>query len=123
MPSASASAPGGLTLLACVTGNNRVAAAQGCRTVPGSGGRADEAGLKGVTALAGGGSGPALYGIGSENSAITQLVPGGSATQLVFAACLTGNTFIERSCPAVPGGLRQRRPGADRRADRGGDQP
>lgn len=101
--SASASPRGGLTLLGCVSGNNRVATAQGCRTVPGSGGRADEAGLKGVTALAGGGTEPALYAIGGENSAITQLVPGGSPSRLAFAACLTGNTFIERSCPAVPG--------------------
>src|SRR5262245_32415226 len=73
--SASASPRRGVTLLGCVTGNNRVARAQGCRTVAGSGGRADDAGLKGVTALAGGGSGPALYGIGSDNSAISQLVP------------------------------------------------
>jgi 6-phosphogluconolactonase (cycloisomerase 2 family) len=101
--SASASPRGGLTLLGCVSGNNRVARAQGCRTVPGSGGRADDAGLKGVTALAGGDSGPALYGIGGENSAITQLVSGGSPGRLRFAACLTGDTFIERSCPAVPG--------------------
>jgi 6-phosphogluconolactonase (cycloisomerase 2 family) len=101
--SAFASPRRGVTLLGCVTGNNRVARAQGCHTVPGSGGRADEAGLKGVTALAGGGSGPALYGIGNENSAISQLVPGGSPGRLTFAACLTGNTFIERSCPAVPG--------------------
>jgi hypothetical protein len=56
-----------------------------------------------VTALAGGGSGPSLYGIGSENSAISQLVPSGSPSRLAFAACLTGDTFIERSCPAVPG--------------------
>lgn len=101
--SASASPRGGLTLLGCVTGNNRVARAQGCRTVPGSGGRADDAGLKGVAALAGGGAGPALYAIGSENSAINQLVPGGSPSRLAFAACLTGDTFIERSCPTVPG--------------------
>jgi len=100
--STSAASRDGLTLLGCVTGNNRVAAAQGCSTVPGSGGRADDAGLKGVTALAGG-AGAALYAIGSENSAITQLVPGGSAGRLTFAACLTGNTFIDRSCPAVPG--------------------
>ena len=101
--SASASSSGDLALLGCVSGNNRVARAQGCRTTPGSGGRADEAGLKGLTALAGGGSAPALYAIGSENSAITQLVSGGSSSRLAFAACLTGNTFIERSCPAVPG--------------------
>lgn len=102
-PSASASPRSGPALLGCVSGNNLVAAAQGCRTVPGSGGRADDAGLKGVTALAGGGPEPALYAIGNENSAITQLVPGGSPGRLAFAACLTGNTFIERSCPAVPG--------------------
>ena len=80
---APASARPGLTLLGCVTGNNRVAAAQGCSKVSGSGGRADDAGLKGVTALAGGGAGPALYAIGSENSAITQLVRGGSSTRPV----------------------------------------
>ena len=91
------------TLLGCVSGNNRVAAAQGCATVPGSGGRGDDAGLKGVVALAGGGTTSSLYAIGSENSAITQLVAGGSPGRLRFAACLTGNTFIERSCPAVPG--------------------
>jgi 6-phosphogluconolactonase (cycloisomerase 2 family) len=102
-PSALGSPRGGLTLLGCVTGNNRVARSQGCGTVPGSGGRADDAGLKGVVALAGGGAGPALYAIGSENSAITQLVPHGSPGGLAFAACLTGNTFVERSCPAVPG--------------------
>ncbi|HEV7400517.1 MAG TPA: hypothetical protein VGN84_09645 [Solirubrobacterales bacterium] len=101
--SASAAPRGGPALLGCVTGNNRVARAQRCRTVSGSGGRADDAGLKGVTALAGGGSGPSLYGIGSENSAISQLVPSGSPSRLAFAACLTGDTFIERSCPAVPG--------------------
>lgn len=101
--SASAAPRGAPTVLGCVTGNNRVASADGCRTVPGSDGRADDAGLKGVTALAGGAAGPALYAIGSENSAITQLVPGGSPGQLAFGACLTGNTFIERSCPAVPG--------------------
>ena len=28
---------------------------------------------------------------------------GSSPGRLSFAACLTGNTFIERSCPAVPG--------------------
>lgn len=91
------------TLLGCVSGNNRVAQAQGCTTVPGSGGRADEAGLEGVVALAGGGTTSSLYAIGSENSAITQLVRGSSAGKLDFAACLTGNTFIERSCPPVPG--------------------
>jgi DNA-binding beta-propeller fold protein YncE len=90
------------TLLGCVSGNNRVAAAQGCSTEPGSGGRADRAGLKGVVALAGGGTTTSLYAIGSENSAITQLVAGSSG-RLKFAACLTGNTFIERSCPPVPG--------------------
>jgi 6-phosphogluconolactonase (cycloisomerase 2 family) len=100
---ASAAPRGGLALLGCVTGNNRVAAAQGCRTVPGSGGRADDAGLKGVTALAGGGTGSALYAVGGENSAITQLVHGGSPGRLAFAACLTGNTFVEPSCRAVPG--------------------
>ncbi|MGV1047758.1 MAG: lactonase family protein [Solirubrobacterales bacterium] len=100
---ASASRAGAPTLLGCVTGNNRVAAAQGCGTVPGSGGRADDAGMNGVTALAGGGSGPALYAIGNENSAITQLLTRGSAGRLAFAACFTGNAFIERSCPAVPG--------------------
>lgn len=103
VPSAFAAPRGGLTLLGCVTGNNRVAGAQGCRTVPGSGGRADHAGLKVVTALAGGGTGPALYAIGNENSAITQLVRGGSPSRLAFAACLTGNTFVEPACPAVPG--------------------
>jgi DNA-binding beta-propeller fold protein YncE len=92
----------GLALLGCVSGNNRVAKAQGCRTVPGSGGRADDAGLKEVTALAGGGSGAALYATGGGNSAITQLVPAGSPSRLAFAACFTGNTFV-RSCPAVPG--------------------
>jgi DNA-binding beta-propeller fold protein YncE len=91
------------TLLGCVSGNNRVAQAQGCSTVPGSGGRGDEAGLKGVVALAGGGTATSLYAIGSENSAITQLVAGNSPGRLKFAACFTGNTFIERSCPAVPG--------------------
>jgi hypothetical protein len=91
------------TLLGCVSGNNRVAQAQGCSTVPGSGGRADDAGLEGVVALAGGGTASSLYAIGSENSAITQLVAGNSPGRLTFAACLTGNTFIERSCPAVPG--------------------
>lgn len=101
--SASASPHGALTLLGCVTGNNRVAGSQGCRTVPGSGGRADDAGLKGVAALAGGGTGPALYAIGSDNSAITQIVRAGSPSRLAFAACMTGNTFVERSCPAVPG--------------------
>jgi hypothetical protein len=90
------------TLLGCVTGNNRVARAHDCRTVPGSGGRADEAGMKGLLALAGDGT-PALYAIGSENSAITQLVPRGSPARLAFAACFTGDSFIERSCPAVPG--------------------
>jgi DNA-binding beta-propeller fold protein YncE len=90
------------TLLGCVSANNRVAAAQGCSTTPGSGGRADEAGMKGVVALAGGGGTASLYAIGSENSAITQLVAGGSG-RLKFAACLTGDTFIERSCPPVPG--------------------
>jgi 6-phosphogluconolactonase (cycloisomerase 2 family) len=101
-PGASASPQAGLTLLGCVSANNRVAAAQGCGKVPGSGGRADEAGMKGLAALAGGGDGPALYAIGSENSAITELVRRGP-NRLAFAACLTGNTFIERSCPAVPG--------------------
>jgi DNA-binding beta-propeller fold protein YncE len=91
------------TLLGCVSGNNRVAQAQGCSTVPGSGGRADEAGLKGVVALAGGGTTTSLYAIGSENSAITQLVAGDPPGRLRFAACFTGDTFIERSCPAVPG--------------------
>ena len=62
-----------------------------------------EAGLKGVVALAGGGTAGSLYAIGSENSAITQLVRGTSPGKLDFAACLTGNTFIERSCPPVPG--------------------
>jgi DNA-binding beta-propeller fold protein YncE len=100
---ASAAPRGGLTLLGCVSGNNRVAKAQGCGTVPGSGGRADDAGLNGVTALAGGASAKALYAIGGENSAITQLATGGSPGRLAFAACFTGNTFIERSCPAVPG--------------------
>jgi hypothetical protein len=92
-----------LTLLGCVSGNNRVAASQGCNTVPGSGGRATDAGLEGVVALAGGGTASSLYAIGSENGAITQLVAGNPPGQLSFAACLTGNTFIERSCPAVPG--------------------
>jgi 6-phosphogluconolactonase (cycloisomerase 2 family) len=100
---APASSGPGLSLLGCSTGNNRVASAQGCSKVSGSGGRADEAGLKGVTALAGGGAGPALYAIGNENSAITELVREGSSGRLRFAACLTGNTFIERSCPAAPG--------------------
>jgi 6-phosphogluconolactonase (cycloisomerase 2 family) len=102
-PSAPAAPRLDLTSLGCVTGNNLVARAQGCRTVPGSGGRAEDSGLFGVAALAGGGAEPALYAIGSENSAITQLVPGGSPGELGFAACLTGNTFIERACPAVPG--------------------
>jgi DNA-binding beta-propeller fold protein YncE len=102
-PSAAAAPRIDLSLLGCVSGNNRVARAQGCHTVPGSGGRADDAGLKGVVALAGGAAGPALYAIGSENSAITELVPGASPSGLTFAACWTGNTFIERSCPAVPG--------------------
>jgi hypothetical protein len=91
------------TLLGCVSGNNRVAQAQGCNTVPGSGGRATDAGLEGVVALAGGGTATSLYAIGSENSSITQLVRGNSPGQLKFAACLTGNTFIERSCPPVTG--------------------
>lgn len=102
-PSASAAPRGDLTLLGCVTGNNRVAMAQGCRTVPGSGGRGDDAGLLGVAALAGGGTSASLYAIGSENSAITQLVRGASPRSLAFAACLTGDTFIEGSCTAVPG--------------------
>ena len=92
-----------LTLLGCVSGNNRVAEAQGCTTVPGSGGRATEAGLKGVVALAGGGTATSLYAIGSENGAITQLVRSNSPGRLNFAACLTGDTFIERSCLPVPG--------------------
>jgi DNA-binding beta-propeller fold protein YncE len=91
------------TLLGCVSGNNRVAASQGCATVPGSGGRGTEAGLKGVVGLAGGGTSSSLYAIGSENGAITQLVAGSSPGRLRFAACLTGDTFIERSCLAVPG--------------------
>ena len=90
-------------LLGCVSGNNRVAQAQGCGTVTGSGGRADEAGLKGVVALAGGGATKSLYAIGSENSAITQLVAGDPAGRLKFAACFTGDSFIERSCQPVPG--------------------
>jgi hypothetical protein len=99
---ADAARPSTPTLLGCVSGNNRVAQAQGCGTVPGSGGRADEAGLKGVVALAGGGTATSLYAVGSENGAITQLVSN-SPGQLKFAACLTGDTFIERSCPPVPG--------------------
>src|SRR6185312_12184979 len=90
------------TLLGCVSGNNRVAQAQGCSTVTGSGGRADEAGLKGVVALAGGGANTSLYAIGSENSAITQLVANPTG-RLKFAACFTGDSFIERSCQPVPG--------------------
>jgi DNA-binding beta-propeller fold protein YncE len=100
---AAAKAKPTFTLLGCVSGNNRVAAAQGCDTVPGSGGRADDAGMRGVVALAGGGTATSLYAVGSENSAITQLVTGTSGRSLRFAACFTGNTFIERSCPAVPG--------------------
>jgi hypothetical protein len=91
------------TLLGCVSGNNQVAQAQRCSTEPGSGGRATDAGLKSVVALAGGGTSSSLYAIGSENSAITQLVAGPSPGRLTFAACFTGNTFIERSCPPVPG--------------------
>jgi DNA-binding beta-propeller fold protein YncE len=101
-PSASAAKPP-FTLLGCVSGNNRVAQAQGCSTVPGSGGRATSAGLKGVVALAGGGSASSLYAIGSENGAITQLVAGKAPVRLKFAACFTGDTFIERSCATVPG--------------------
>jgi DNA-binding beta-propeller fold protein YncE len=100
---AAAPAQASPTLLGCVTANNRVAAAQGCTTVPGSGGRADDAGMKGLVALAGGGSAKSLYAIGSENSAITQLTVGNSPGHLNFTACFTGDTFIERSCPAVPG--------------------
>jgi hypothetical protein len=102
VPTASSAKPA-LTLLGCVSGNNRVAQAQGCGTVPGSGGRATSAGLKGVVALAGGGSASSLYAIGSENGAITQLVAGDTAARLKFAACFTGDTFIERSCVTVPG--------------------
>lgn len=91
------------TLLGCVSGNSRVAAEQGCNMVPGSGGRADDAGMKGVVALAGGGNASSLYAIGGENSALTQLVGANPPGRLSFAACFTGNTFIERSCPAVPG--------------------
>jgi hypothetical protein len=100
---AAVSAQSAPTLSGCVSGNNRVAQAHGCNTVPGSGGRADDAGMRGVVALAGGGSSKSLYAIGSENSAITQLVAGNSPGRLKFAACFTGDTFIERSCPAVPG--------------------
>jgi 6-phosphogluconolactonase (cycloisomerase 2 family) len=98
-----ASAQSKLTLLGCVSASNRVAAAQGCGTVPGSGGRAIGAGLNGVVALAGGGDANSLYAIGRENSAITQLTTVNSGRGLRFAACLTGNTFIEGSCQAVPG--------------------
>lgn len=90
------------TLLGCITANNVVARTQGCRVVPGSDGRGDGAGLTGVSAFAGGGNSGSLYAIGSENSGITQL-DSSSPSRLTFAACFTGDTFIERACPPVPG--------------------
>ncbi|HWN72764.1 MAG TPA: beta-propeller fold lactonase family protein [Solirubrobacterales bacterium] len=103
LSSSAAAAPrAGVTLLGCVTGETPVAKKHGCSTVPGTEGLADDAGLKTVVALAGGGSGPSLYAIGNMNSAVTQLGASRSG-KLTFGACFTGDSFIDHSCQAVPG--------------------
>lgn len=99
---AAAAPHAGPKLLGCVTGETQVAQKYGCGTVPGTDELAEEAGLKTVVALAGGG-GPSLYAVGSMNSTITQLVPGSRPGKLAFGACFTGDSFIEPSCQAVPG--------------------
>ena len=101
---AAAAAPGGgsgprVAVVDCVTGNDQVAARQGCSMAPGAGHEGSQSsgldGVVGLTAAAG-----SLYAVGNANSSVAQLATG--RRSLSFAACFTGDSFVD-DCAQIPG--------------------
>lgn len=91
-----------VAVLSCVTANARVAAGRGCPAIPGAGYEGSEfSGLDEVTALTAAAGRTSLYAVGGRNSSLVQLALG-PARALSFAACLTGDSFLD-ACADLPG--------------------